>query len=45
MTEVGERPAEDETALDGIDALRVLRADTPEAKTALLQQIAVSGRV
>ena len=45
MTEVGERPAEDETALDGIDALRVLRADTPEAKTALLQQIAGSGRV
>jgi hypothetical protein len=45
VTEVGERPAEDETALDGIDALRVLRADTPEAKTALLQQIAGSGRV
>lgn len=45
MTELA-RPAEehDEGVLDGIDALRVLRADTPEAKTELLQQIAGSGK-
>jgi hypothetical protein len=32
-------------ALDGIDALRVLRADTPEEKTKLLEQIAGTGKV
>jgi hypothetical protein len=45
VTEVGARPADDEGVLDGIDALRVLQADTPEAKTALLEQIAGSGKV
>jgi hypothetical protein len=41
-------PARDEEhadALEGIDALRVLRADTPEEKTKLLEQIAGSGKV
>ena len=35
---------EEEGVLDGIDALRVLRADTPEEKTRLLQEIAGSGK-
>ena len=34
----------DELILDRIDALRVLRADTPEEKGALLEQIAGSGK-
>lgn len=34
----------DESALDGIDALRVLRADTLEEKARLLQEIAGSGK-
>ena len=36
--------AADEHVLDGIDAWRVLRADSPEEKTRLLQEIAGSGK-
>ncbi len=35
----------DELLLDRIDALKVLRADTPEAKGALLEQLAGRGKV
>ena len=44
VTEVRSAPPEDDV-LDGIDALQVLRADTPEAKSKLLEQIAGSGKV
>jgi hypothetical protein len=36
--------APDELLLDRIDALRILRADTPEAKGALLEQLAGPGK-
>jgi hypothetical protein len=39
------RDGHDAEVLDGIDALRVLRADTAEEKTKLLEQIAGTGKV
>jgi hypothetical protein len=39
-----EQPDDDGLLIDRIDALRVLRADTPEARGALLEQIAGSGK-
>ncbi len=47
MTEVAPAPPQDGAVeeLEGIDALQVLRADTPEEKTKLLEQIAGSGKV
>ena len=38
-------PEHDEELLDRIDALRVLRADSPEEKGRLLEEIAGSGKV
>jgi hypothetical protein len=49
MTEIAPAPPSgsgaDEEGLDGIDALRVLRADSPEEKGRLLEEIAGTGKV
>lgn len=45
MTEARAGRFAEDDVLDGIDALRVLRADTPEEKSRLLEQIAGSGKV